>query len=84
MGPSSERAMTDTPSHPSSSGPDLAATEALEMAAEKHKPVEDQAFTDKLAKRSPPDPVERAQIEKARMRTKARAPRIAMLKRILL
>jgi hypothetical protein len=38
----------------------------------------DQAFADKLAKRSPPHPVERAQIEKARKRTKARAPRIVM------
>jgi hypothetical protein len=38
----------------------------------------DQAFADKLAKRLPPHPVERAQIEKARKRTKARAPRIAM------
>ena len=31
----------------------------------------DQAFADKLAKRSPPHPAERAQIEKARKRTKA-------------
>jgi hypothetical protein len=38
----------------------------------------DQAFADKLTKRSPPHPVERIQIEKARKRTKARAPRIAM------
>src|SRR5262249_48800703 len=38
----------------------------------------DQAFADKLAKRSPLDPVERAQIEEARKRTKARVPRIAM------
>jgi hypothetical protein len=38
----------------------------------------DQAFADKLAKRSPPHPVERVQIKKARKRTKARAPRIAM------
>jgi hypothetical protein len=38
----------------------------------------DQAFADKLAKRSPPHPAERAQIEKARKRTKARSPRIAM------
>jgi hypothetical protein len=36
------------------------------------------AFADKLAKRSPPNPVERAEIERARKRTKARAPRIAM------
>ena len=38
----------------------------------------DQGFADKLAMRSPPHPVERAQIEKARKRTKARSPRIAM------
>jgi len=46
--------------------------------ADKPKAAEDQAFADKLAKRLPPNPVERAEIEKARMRTKARAPRIAM------
>jgi hypothetical protein len=40
--------------------------------------TEDQAFADKLAKRSPPNEVERAEIERARKRTKARAPRIAM------
>jgi hypothetical protein len=40
--------------------------------------AEDQAFADKLAKRSPPNEVERAEIDKARKRTKARAPRIAM------
>jgi hypothetical protein len=38
----------------------------------------DQAFADKLAKRPLPDPVERAEIEKARKRTKARAPRVAV------
>ncbi len=42
------------------------------------KATEDQAFADKLAKRSPPNEVERAEIERARKRTKARAPRIAM------
>ena len=52
-------------------GKDRAVAEAAEMA-------EDQAFADKLAKRSPPNQVERAEIEKARKRTKARAPRIAM------
>ena len=36
------------------------------------------AFADKLAKRAPPNEVERAEIEKAKRRTKARAPRIAM------
>jgi hypothetical protein len=49
-----------------------------ERAAKERRAAEHQAFADKLAKRSPPDPVERAQIEKARKRTKARAPRIAM------
>jgi hypothetical protein len=38
---------------------------------------ENQAFADTLAKRSPPDAVEHAAIEKARRRTKARAPRVA-------
>ena len=36
-----------------------------------------QAFANKLAKRSPPNEVERAEIERARKRTKARAPRVA-------
>src|SRR5262249_35574625 len=52
--------------------------ESLEKAAQKHKAAEDQAFADKLAKRPPPNPVERAEIKKARKRTKARAQRIAM------
>ena len=34
-------------------------------------------FADTLAKRLPPDAVEHAAIEKARRRTKARAPRVA-------
>jgi hypothetical protein len=46
-------------------------------AAQKRKAAEDQAFADKLAKRMPPDAVEHAAIEKARRRTKARAPRVA-------
>jgi hypothetical protein len=62
--------MTDAPDHPSSDA------ESLEKAAQKQ--AEDQAFADKLAKRPPPNPVERAQITKARKRTKARAQRIAM------
>ena len=66
--------MTDAPDHPSSDGPDL----ALEKAAEARRAAEEQAFADKLAKRPPPNLVERAAIEKARRRTKARAPRIAM------
>ena len=37
-----------------------------------------QAFADKLAKRAPPNEVERVEIESAKRRTKARAPRIAM------
>jgi hypothetical protein len=61
-----------------SDGTDLAVTEALEKASEKRKAAEDQAFANKLAKRSPPDQVERAEIERARKRTKARAPRVAM------
>jgi hypothetical protein len=52
--------------------------EAAERAVENRKAAGDQAFADKLAKRSPPNEVERAQIEKARKRTKARTPRIAM------
>ena len=44
--------------------------------AEQGKAAEDQAFADKLAKRLPPDAVERAAIEKARKRTKARPPRV--------
>ena len=61
-----------------SEGLDPAVAEAKESAADKRKAAEDQAFADKLAKRSPPNPVERAEIEKARKRTKARAPRIAI------
>jgi hypothetical protein len=57
---------------------DAALVESAKMAAAERKAAEHQAFTDKLAKRSPPHPVERAEIEKARRRTKARAPRIAM------
>jgi hypothetical protein len=54
--------------HDLSDGPELAVTETLEKAAEKHKAAEDQAFADKLATRPPPNPVERAEIEKARRR----------------
>src|SRR5262245_44579939 len=68
--------MTDA--HDLSDGPELAVTETLEKAAQKHKAAEDQAFADKLAKRPPTNPVERAEIKKARKRTKARAQRIAM------
>ena len=47
------------------------APEATDRAAEERKAAEDRAFADKLAKRSPPNEVEAAQIEKARRRTKA-------------
>jgi Bacteriophage Sf6, terminase small subunit-like len=53
-------------------------SESAKRAAAERKALERQAFTDKLAKRSPPDPIERAEIEKARRRTKARAPGVAM------
>jgi hypothetical protein len=59
-----------------SEGLDPAAAEG--KTADQRKAAEAQAFTDKFAKRSPPDPIERAEIEKARRRTKARMPRIAM------
>ena len=42
------------------------AAEANERAAAERKAAEEQAFADKLAKRPPPNPVERAEIEKAR------------------
>ena len=50
---------------------------SVQATAEQGKAAEDQAFADKLAKRLPPDAVERAAIEKAKRRTKARAPRVA-------
>ena len=59
-----------------SEGPDTGIAEAAN--AEERQAAEHQAFTDKLAKRPPPNTVERAEIEKARRRTKARTPRIAM------
>jgi hypothetical protein len=51
--------------------------ETIERAGEERKAAEDRAFANKLAKRSPPNQVERAEIERARKRTKARAPRVA-------
>ena len=45
--------MTDA--HDLSDGPELAVTETLEKAAEKHKEAEDQAFAVKLAKRRSPN-----------------------------
>jgi hypothetical protein len=61
-----------------SEGSDPGVAESAKTAAAERKAAEDQAFADKLAKRSPPNPVELAEIEKARKRTKARAPRIVM------
>src|SRR5262245_30841013 len=52
--------------------------ELTDGAPEERKAAADQAFADKLAKRSPPEPIERVEIEKARKRTKARAPRISI------
>ena len=57
---------------------DLAVAKAPENSAKKPQATEDQAFADKLAKRPPPNEIERAEIKRARKRTKARAPRIAM------
>jgi hypothetical protein len=51
---------------------------AIERAGEKRKDAEDLSFANKLAKRSPPNEVERAEIERARKRTKARLPSVAM------
>jgi hypothetical protein len=61
-----------------SEGFDPAVAESATRTAEERRAAEEQAFADKLAKRPPPNPVECAEIEKARKRTKARAPRIAM------
>ena len=55
-----------------------AEVEAAERAAEKCRAAEAQAFKAKLAKRLPPGEVDRAEIDKARKRTKARPPSIAM------
>jgi hypothetical protein len=59
-----------------SEGFDPGVAESAKTAAADRKAAEDQAFSDKLAKLLPPNPVERAEIKKARKRTKARAPRI--------
>jgi hypothetical protein len=61
-----------------SEGFDPAVAESAKKVAAERKAAEQQAFADKLAKRSPSDPIDRAEIEKARKRTKARTPRIAM------
>jgi len=59
-------------------GESPALAEAAERAAKDSKAAEHQAFADKLAKRLPPNEVDRAAIDKARKRTKSRAPRIAV------
>ncbi len=48
--------------------------EAIERAGEEHKAVEKQAFVE----RQPPNEVELAAIERAKKRTKARAPRVTL------
>jgi hypothetical protein len=68
--------MTDARDLCESVNPTVAESE--KSAGAERRAAEHQAFADKLAKRPPPNPVERAEIEKARKRTKARAPRIAM------
>jgi hypothetical protein len=68
--------MTDD--HKLSEGVDPAVAEVAERTTEERKAAEAEAFADKLAKRPPPNPVERAEIKKARKRTTARAPRIVM------
>jgi hypothetical protein len=52
--------------------------ETPERAEEERRAAEAQAFKAKLAKRLPPGEVDRAEIDKARKRTKARPPSIAM------
>jgi hypothetical protein len=56
----------------------MTATEAKERAADEHRAAEDQVVAEKLARRPPPNPVERAEIKKAKKRTKGRAPSIDM------
>src|SRR5258707_15019565 len=53
---------------------DPAVAEAAKSALEERRAAEEKAFADKLANRPPPNPVERAEIEKARKRTQARTP----------
>lgn len=50
----------------------------LNKVSEANGEAEGQALADKLAMRPPPNEVERAEIEKAKRRTKARAPRVTM------
>ena len=56
----------------------LTVAEEQEKVAAEIQATADQAFAAKLSRRSPPNDVERAEIERAKKRTKARAPRIAM------
>jgi hypothetical protein len=54
---------------------DPAVAEAAKRAVGERRAAEDQAFADKLAKRPPPDPVERAEIEKGQKANQSpRAP----------
>jgi hypothetical protein len=59
-------------------GDDPTQAPVAESTAAERRAAEEQAFADKLANRPPPNPVEHAEIKKARRRTKARAPSIAM------
>jgi len=77
MGPSGGCPMTDAPDHPSSEHLDPTAAEAKERATQERRAAEQQAFAEKLAKRSPPDQVERAEIEKATKRTAAEIQHVA-------
>jgi hypothetical protein len=55
-----------------------AEVEGAKKAEEERRAAEAQAFKAKLAKRLPPGEVDRVEIDKARKRTKARPPSIAM------
>jgi hypothetical protein len=57
---------------------DLAATGAFGTVEKSKATAEDPAFSHNLAERFPPDEIERAQIQRARQRTKARRPPVAM------
>ena len=57
---------------------DLAVAEEPEKVAAEIQATADQAFAAKLSRRSPPNEVERAEIEKAKRRTKGRSPRLAV------
>lgn len=70
--------MKDGGSPEADAGADLAVAEAPESAAKEYQATADQAFAVKLAKRLPPNEVERSEIKRAIKRTKARAPRVVM------